>query len=139
MKIAVTYENGEVFQHFGHSEHFKIYDVSGGKVASARVVDTEGSDHGALAGFLAERWVDTLLCGGIGGGAKAALAEARIAVYGGVTGLADAALEAFLQGALRYDADAACSHHGHEGGHSCGGHEDGHSCGHGGHSCGGRE
>lgn len=130
MKIAVTYENGEVFQHFGHSEHFKIYDVSGGKVASARVVDTEGSGHGALAGFLAERRVDTLLCGG----AKAALAEAGIAVYGGVTGPADGAVEVFLQGSLRYDADAACSHHDHEGGHSCGEH----ACG-GDHGCGGHK
>ena len=134
MKIAVTYENGEVFQHFGHSEQFKIYDVQDGRVTAARVVPTEGSGHGALAGFLAERRVDTLLCGGIGGGAKAALAEAGIAVYGGVTGPADGAVEAFLQGSLRYDADSACSHHDHEGGHSCGEH----ACG-GDHGCGGHK
>ena len=27
MRIAVTYENGQIFQHFGHTEAFKIYDV----------------------------------------------------------------------------------------------------------------
>ena len=52
MKIAVTYENGEIFQHFGHTEAFKIYDIADGKVVSAEVVDTNGSGHGALAGFL---------------------------------------------------------------------------------------
>ena len=122
MKIAVTYAEGEVFPHFGHTEQFKIYEAEGGKVVSAAVVDTQGSGHGALAAFLAERGVDTLLCGGIGGGAKRALAEAGIALYGGVTGSADGAVEAFLQGRLRYDADAVCTRHEGE-------HAEGHSCG----------
>ena len=78
MKIAVTYEDGKVFQHFGHTEQFKIYEASEGKVLSAQVVDTEGSGHGALAGFLRERGVEVLICGGIGGGAQAALAQAGI-------------------------------------------------------------
>ena len=78
MKIAVTYENGEVFQHFGHTEQFKLYEVSGGKLLHTQVVDTNGSGHGALAGLLAQLGVDTLICGGIGGGAQAALAEANI-------------------------------------------------------------
>lgn len=69
MKIAVTYENGEVFQHFGHTEQFKLYEVSGGKLLQTQVVDTNGSGHGALAGLLAQLGVDTLICGGIGGGA----------------------------------------------------------------------
>ena len=66
MKIAVTYENGEIFQHFGHTETFKIYDIADGKVVNAEVVDTNGSGHGALAGFLVAHGVDTLICGGIG-------------------------------------------------------------------------
>ena len=78
MKIAVTYENGEVFQHFGHTEQFKLYEVSGGKLLQTQVVDTNGSGHGALAGLLAQLGVDTLICGGIGGGAQAALAAAGI-------------------------------------------------------------
>ena len=76
MKIAVTYENGQVFQHFGHTAQFKLYDVENGTVASSQVVDTNGSGHGALAGFLKDRQVDALICGGIGGGAQMALAEA---------------------------------------------------------------
>ena len=52
MKIAVTYENGQIFQHFGHTEQFKLYETADGKVVHAEVVDTNGSGHGALAGFL---------------------------------------------------------------------------------------
>ena len=76
MRIAVTYENGNIFQHFGHTEQFKIYEVEGSEIKNSEVVDTNGSGHGALADFLKERKVDKLICGGIGGGAKAALAEA---------------------------------------------------------------
>ena len=130
MKIAVTYEDGQVFQHFGHSEQFKLYETADGKVVSSEVVDTNGSGHGALAGFLAARGVDTLICGGIGGGAQMALAEANIRVLGGVQGGADAAVEAFLNGALHYDPDVRCSHHDHHGeGHSCGSHGCGGHCG----------
>ncbi len=150
MKIAVTYENGEVFQHFGHTSQFKIYETEDGAVRSAEVVDTNGSGHGALAGFLADRGVEVLICGGIGMGAKNALAEAGIRLYPGASGDADRQVEAFLAGTLAYDPDTQCSHHdGHgegncknHGDRSCGGHE-GHSCGdhegHGGHGCGGHE
>ena len=100
MKIAVTFENGNVFQHFGHTEKFKIYDVSDNKVVNESIVDTNGSGHGALAGFLKENSVDTLICGGIGNGAKQALAEAGIKLYGGVTGNADGAVNDLLQGKL---------------------------------------
>lgn len=126
MKIAVTYENGEVFQHFGHTENFKLYSIEDGKVVQSVVVNAGGEGHGALAGFLKEKGVDTLICGGIGGGAKQALAEAGIRLYGGVLGEADKAVESLLAGELAYDPDVACSHHGeghdHEGGHSCGHH-----------------
>ncbi len=130
MKIAVTYENGQIFQHFGHTEQFKLYEIADGKVARTEIADANGSGHGALAGFLMQRGVDTLICGGIGGGAQAALAEAGIKLYGGVSGDADAAVNALLSGNLGYDPNARCDHHGHsEGGHSCGDH----GCGH--HSC----
>ena len=126
--IAVTYENGQVFQHFGHTEQFKLYDIADGKVAASRVVDTNGSGHGALSGFLAAHQVDTLICGGIGGGAQAALAAAGIRLYGGVSGDADSAVAALLAGKLSFDPDVHCGHHGHqhhEGGcgeHGCGEH-----------------
>lgn len=130
-KIAVTYENSQVFQHFGHTAQFKIYQVEEGQVTSAQVVDTNGSGHGALAGFLKDQGVDTLLCGGIGGGAKTALAQAGIELYGGVSGSADQAVEDLLAGRLVFQPDILCSHHGHGEGHSCGEH---HACGEG-HSC----
>ena len=91
MKIAVTYENGQIFQHFGHTAQFKLYEVEDGKIVREAVVDTNGSGHGALAGFLAQSGVDTLICGGIGGGAQMALAQAGIKLYGGGRGEADAA------------------------------------------------
>ena len=106
MKIAVTYEAGLVFQHFGHTANFKIYDVDNGQVVSSQVVDTCGQGHGALAGFLQALGIDTLICGGIGGGARMALAEQGIVVYGGVAGSADAAVAAFLGGGLNYDPNA---------------------------------
>ena len=132
MKIAVTYDNGQIFQHFGHSAQFKLYEVSGGMILSTAVVDTNGSGHGALAGFLKQNGVDTLICGGIGGGAQAALAQAGIRLYGGVSGDADAAVLALLAGKLGYDPDVRCTHHDEahgEGSHTCGSHGCGnHSC-----------
>ena len=126
MKIAVTYEAGNVFQHFGHTSQFKLYTVEDGKIVSEEVVDTNGNGHGALAGFLAGLGVNVLICGGIGGGARFALQDADIEIYGGVSGDADEAAEAFAAGVLCYDPHARCNHHGE--GHSCSGH--GHSCGH---------
>ena len=132
MKLAVTYENGNVFPHFGHTEQFKLYEVEDGKITGSEVVDTNGSGHGALAGFLMQHGVNTLICGGIGGGAQAALTEAGIKLYGGVSGDADAAVNALLSDNLGYDPNVHCSHHDHEhgeGGHTCGNHGCGsHSC-----------
>ena len=107
MKIAVTYEDGRIFQHFGHTEQFKIYETADGRIVRAEVVDTNGSGHGALADFLMRQGVDALICGGIGGGAQAALAEADIRLYGGASGEADAAVNALLSGNLGYDPTAA--------------------------------
>lgn len=129
MKVAVTYENGNVFPHFGHTEHFKVYEIEEGKVAGAQVMATDGSGHGALAGMLKEWKVDTLICGGIGAGAQAALSEAGIRLYGGVSGSADEAVEALLEGKLVFDPDVHCDHHGeghHHGSGRCG--EDKHGC-----------
>lgn len=123
MKIAVTYENGQVFQHFGHTENFKIYEVEEGKITDAKVVDANGNGHGALAGFLNELGVDTLICGGIGGGAQTALAEAGIKLFGGVSGEADQAVQDLLEGRLGYNPDVKCDHHQHGEGHSCGSHK----------------
>lgn len=128
MRIAVTYKNGEIFQHFGHTEAFKIYDAENGVITNAYVAETNGSGHGALAGMLSELDVDVLICGGIGGGAQMALAQAGIKLFGGVQGDADKAVEAYLNDALQYNPDAKCDHHDHE-------HGEGHTCGE--HGCGG--
>ena len=130
MKIAVTYENGQVFQHFGHTEQFKVYEVEDGKVVSSQVVGSDGSGHEALAVLLADKAVDVLICGGIGGGAQAALQEQGIELCAGASGAADAAVEAYLRGEL-INTGANCDHHEHHGEdhdcgeHACGGHEGG--------------
>ena len=129
MKIAIPYENGSIFQHFGHTEQIKVYDVENGQIVKEQVEDTRGSGHGALAGFLSGLQVDVLICGGIGAGAQEALAQAGIKLYGGVSGSADDAVRAFLSGNLNYNPDVHCNHHEHHGenehGH-CG--EDKHGC-----------
>jgi predicted Fe-Mo cluster-binding NifX family protein len=134
MKIAVTNENGGVFQHFGHTAQFKLYEVENGAVVSSQVVDTNGSGHGALAGLLSQLGVDCLICGGIGGGAQMALAEAGIRLYAGCSGDADQRVAELLNGSLQFAEAATCDpHHGEDhacGDHGCGGHGEGHSCGH---------
>lgn len=125
-KIAVTYEDGNVFQHFGHTEQFKVYEITDGKITDTQIADTQGSGHGALAGVLSAMDVDTLICGGIGAGAQAALAEAGIQLYGGVSGSADEAVNALLAGALVFQPDVQCSRHGHGEHHACG--EQKHGC-----------
>ena len=127
MKIAVTYDNGEVFQHFGKTENFKVYEVEDNKIISSEVISSNGSGHGALAGVLADQGVNVLICGGLGGGAQTALAEAGIEVCAGAAGDTDKAVQDYLDGTLE-DAGVTCDHH-HEEGHSCGDHEEGHSCG----------
>ena len=127
MKIAVTYDNGNIFQHFGKTEYFKVYEVEDNKVVSSEVIGSNGTGHGALAGLLADQSVNVLICGGIGGGAQSALAEAGVELCSGAQGDADQAVEAYLKGEL-VSTGANCDHH-HEEGHSCGDHGDGHSCG----------
>ena len=128
MKIAVTYDNGNIFQHFGRTESFKVYEVEDNKVISSEVIGSNGVGHGALAGLLSGQSVDVLICGGIGGGAQAALQEAGVELCAGAEGDADQAVEAYLKGEL-ISTGANCDHHHHEDGHSCGDHEEGHSCG----------
>lgn len=124
MRVAVTYDNGNVFGHFGRTEQFKVYDIEDGKVVSSQILGTNGEGCGALAGILNIANVDTLICGGIGGGAQMALAEAGIKLYAGASGNTDAVVEEFIAGTLDASGEANCDHHDHE-------HGAGHSCGHG--------
>ena len=120
MKIAVTYDNGNIFQHFGKTENFKVYEVEDNKVVSSEVIGSNGTGHGALAGLLSEQGVDVLICGGIGAGAQNALKEAGIRFYGGVQGEADKAAADFAAGRLAYDPAVHCEHHGEGHDHSHG-------------------
>ena len=132
MRIAVTYENGMIFQHFGHTENFKIYDVQDGTIVDSKVISSNGQGHGALAVLLSESNVDVLICGGIGPGAQMALAQAGIKLCAGVYGDADVAVKAFLKDGLNFTSNPTCDHHGQ-------GHEHHGNCGSGGcgsHSCG---
>ena len=135
MRIAVAYDNGEIFQHFGRTEQFKVYDIEDGKVTSSKIVGTNGQGHGALAGVLGTIGADVLICGGIGAGAQNAVSMAGVKLYGGVTGSADEAVSAYLSGSLDFNLNVMCDHHHHDEGHSCGSHGcGGHTCGS--HGCG---
>lgn len=130
MRVATTYDNGNIFMHFGRSEQFKIYDIQDGKVLNEQVVGTGGTGHGALAGLLAKGGVDTLICGGIGGGAINALTQAGIKVYAGAQGNCDACVEALIAGTLAQTGEATCDCHGHGDDHEHEHiHEHGGSCG----------
>lgn len=132
MILAVTYEDGKVFQHFGHTQAFKFYTIEDNKIVSSKIVDTQGQGHGALADFLSKNLVTVLICGGIGAGAISALTAQNIKIYGGVTGSADFAVSSYLMGTLQYNPDVKCSHHDHENkntDHDCGSHDCGsHGC-----------
>ena len=128
MRIAVTYENGQIFQHFGHTEEFKVYEVEDGKIVKSEIIGSNGSGHGALASLLNDRGIDVLICGGIGGGAQKALSERGIELCAGQSGDVDEAVEAYLRGEL-VNTGANCSHHGAD--HNCGDHDCGdHDCDH---------
>ena len=133
MKIAVTYDNGMIFQHFGHTEQFKVYTVEDNQITDTEIVSSGGNGHGALAGFLKAHGTDALICGGIGAGAKSALADEGISLYPGVSGGCEDAVKALLDGSLKYQPDIQCAHK-HDESHGCG-----HSCGEEKHGCGGNK
>lgn len=122
MKIAVPYENGLVFPHFGRSAQFKFYEVSDQKVVSTEIIPTNGQGHGALVGFLVQHGAEVVLCGGIGTGAQVALMQASIQLFGGLSGSTDRLVEDYLAGRLVFDPNVHCTHHDHEEGHACGAH-----------------
>ncbi|MCQ2770803.1 MAG: FKBP-type peptidyl-prolyl cis-trans isomerase [Clostridia bacterium] len=137
MKIAVTYDNGNVFQHFGKTSKFKLYDVEDGKVVATTIVNSQGAGHSALAGLLNSYEIDVLLCGGMGDGAQNALSELGIEVVSGIDGDTDAAVQEYINGNL-ISAGVNCDHHHEEQsedddcGCGCGG-----GCGNCGGGCGG--
>ena len=126
MKIAVTCDNGMVFQHFGHTPGFALFEVENGVITGEKEISSGDSGHGALATLLASEKVDMLICGGIGGGAINALAQNGIEVIGGAEGNVREVVEALLAGNLKVRENFHCNHHHDHGeGHNCGSH----SCG----------
>ena len=121
MRVAVTYDNGEVFQHFGHTENFKVYEVENNAIVSSEVISSNGQGQGALAGVLAMNQIDVLICGGIGKGAQMALSEAGIELCAGASGDVDKAVLSYLEGTL-VNTGSNCDHHHHDGEHACGDH-----------------
>lgn len=114
MKIAITYDNGDVWQHFGRTENFKFYDCEDGRIVSSEVINTEGAGHGALVDFLVAHGANAVICGGAGAPIIARLSALGIKVYPGVNGSADAACEALLAGTLVTNEAAVhegCHHH----------------------------
>ena len=123
MRVAITHENGEIYQHFGHTAEFKVYDIENDNIIHSEVIATNGSGHGALADLLNELNANVLICGGIGGCALAALNEYGIDLYAGIQGNTDDVIKSFLAGELPQVKTANCSHHEHA-------HGEGHTCGH---------
>ena len=122
MRIAIPFYEGLIFQHFGHSKQFKIFEIENHQVLMECIVAPEGSGHEAVAELLRSMDVRVVICGNIGEGAMEALTDAGILFYGGVTGEADEAITALVNGKLAYDPNIKCAEH-----HDCGG--DCSSCG----------
>ena len=131
MKIAVTCENDSVFQHFGHTPGFAIFETDDQTILSSSYLSAGESGHGALAACLAAAEVNVLICGGIGAGAINALAQAEIKVIGGASGNVREAVQAYLNGSLKVRPNFHCNHHHHAPGHTCSDHGCGSGkCGH---------
>ncbi|MBR7107617.1 MAG: dinitrogenase iron-molybdenum cofactor biosynthesis protein [Lentisphaeria bacterium] len=120
MKIAVTCENHMVFQHFGHTPGFAIFEAEENRIISEKQLSSGDSGHGALATLLAAENVDVLICGGIGGGAINALSNAGIKVIGGAEGDVRSVAVAFINDVLQVRENFHCNHHHHGEGHTCG-------------------
>ena len=143
MIIAVSYKDGEIFEHFGHAEMFAIYRTNeqNTEILEKTIVEVKETGHQAVADLMDANGVDVVIVGNIGAGARQALAEYGIVAFAGFCGDSDDAAELMMRGQLPYLTDegncsggcGGCSGgcHDHEGGDcGCGGHdhEDG-SCG----------
>lgn len=114
MKIAATYDmtTNTIFQHFGKTQAFKIYEIDDGKISKSEVIDNGGFGHHDLATYLKNLGVEILILGNRGQGAIDALNNAGIKQLAGITGNPDEAVESFLKGTLKDNPDAKCNHHG---------------------------
>lgn len=107
MKFAITYMGGYVFQHFGQTRQFKVYDTDSGE---SSILDSGEYSHGSLATLLEMKGVQALLCGGIGDGARNMLKNRGIEVYPGQQGDVDEVAKAFMDGKIVQQHKCTCNH-----------------------------
>ena len=88
MKIAVTYQDGDIFQHFGHTEFFKIYDIENTDIVKTEIVSTNGAAMARWHNFCTNtaRYSDLRR---YRRRRPNGMSQAGIKLYGGVTGKAD--------------------------------------------------
>ena len=111
MFLAIPYENGQIFQHFGRTPQWKRYTIRNGTITASEILSSEGFGHSALITLLQNWQIDAVICGGIGHGAREKLMQAGITLYAGVSGNADDAVQQFLQGTLSHSETETCHHH----------------------------
>ena len=138
MKVAVSYRDGEIYEHFGHAETFAIYDFDLNNMdnSTKKLIDVRDlSGHEAMVERMRAEGVDAVLCGNMGAAAKAQLLSCGIVPVIGYCGDADTAAELLILGRLPVapgDGDCGCGCGGDCGGGCsggcCGGDEGG-SCG----------
>ena len=107
MRFAVTYDDGQVFQHFGQTRQFKVFDS---ETSESSILDSGSYSHGGLAELLGNNGISALICGGIGDGARNMLMNRGIKVYPGISGSADDAAKALIDGNLASNGRSTCNH-----------------------------
>ena len=102
MKIAVAYQNGEIFGHFGHCPQFAVYEYGEYVTDCTKtLVDTSMiSGHHAMAAKMRELGVDAVIAGNMGGQGKAELLSLGIVPIIGFSGDADTASDLLVTGQL---------------------------------------
>jgi len=118
MKIAVTTQGEQIFQHFGQCKTFTVFTVEANKIQEKVIIDASQNGHAALAGFLKDSGVNVLICGGIGDGAKQMLSSTGIQLISGVEGSIEDAVNSYISGNLN-DLGGSCTHEDHGHAHNC--------------------
>ena len=114
MKIAVASENGMVTEHFGHCESFMIFDTENNQIVKSETVANPGHKPGFLPNFLADRGVNVIISGGMGGGAVEIFNERNVEVVVGASGDAKTAVENYLKGELKTTGSVCHEHQHHD-------------------------
>ncbi len=111
MRIAVSYQDGQIGEHFGHAAMFAIYDYEDADVNRCTKVLVETGDlhgHQAMAERMKSERVDAVISGSMGGEARAALLSLGIVPVAGYSGNADDAADLLILGQLPLITDGAC-------------------------------